>query len=675
MPRQDMIRARRGTAAEWALSTDILYSGELAWASDTNEFKLGDGFNTFSALPSVSASDAAVAAFVTGGGPTETALNTTNVQVENVKKHGATGDGVTVDTAAIQAAIDAAAGGGVVYFPPGIYISGALTSTAKLTLRGAGAELVSLTAIPGFTGTLVTPSTTFDIADITFSGRNLDGAYALGNTTGNFGGTSVQRVKFYEWDYAIRFTGSCEFPLRSVWNELYMFGVRSAGILIATGGAEGSGLSNTPASGQSGWTFDNIVITNGGSASYVTSAPSLSVTHDATPTTDTLTWSSAGASEFGWIVMRKPQGSTNVADWRHVAYALRTATGYTATKVAPDLYDYAVVRNSHGVYLRHGKAIDIGVIQAEYVGVGLALTVTRGVTVEAFYSEWRGGSLTTPTPRGDGIIVTQALGTNLETGWLEGNYSGVLNQASIGTRIGELVVTNAQRSVVQHNANGENQSLEVGAVHASSGTPALVTTDESAYSANWVIRESSTASNRLRIGHTTLSEFVAEYRGNRRAAIGGDITSGYLDLGTGALPAASATFEGQVRRVNGLIYICYNDGIGYAWVELVKKTRVSNSAVQFLEGKRSDASAVGSFGYDGSGQPTMTPSSSTKDVLVTTGGVRLGAAGPMWRAGSGSPESVVTAPVGSLYTRTDGGAATSLYVKETGAGNTGWVAK
>ena len=77
MPRQDMIRARRGTAAEWALSTDILYSGELAWASDTNEFKLGDGFNTFSALPSVSASDAAVAAFVTGGGPTETALNST----------------------------------------------------------------------------------------------------------------------------------------------------------------------------------------------------------------------------------------------------------------------------------------------------------------------------------------------------------------------------------------------------------------------------------------------------------------------------------------------------------------------------------------------------------------------------------------------------------------------
>jgi len=44
-------------------------------------------------------------------------------------------------------------------------------------------------------------------------------------------------------------------------------------------------------------------------------------------------------------------------------------------------------------------------------------------------------------------------------------------------------------------------------------------------------------------------------------------------------------------------------------------------------------------------------------------------------AGTGSPEGVRSAPVGSLYLRSDGGAATSLYVKETGTGNTGWVAK
>jgi hypothetical protein len=42
--------------------------------------------------------------------------------------------------------------------------------------------------------------------------------------------------------------------------------------------------------------------------------------------------------------------------------------------------------------------------------------------------------------------------------------------------------------------------------------------------------------------------------------------------------------------------------------------------------------------------------------------------------GTGTPEGAVTAPVGSLYFRTDGGAGTTLYIKESGAGNTGWVA-
>lgn len=43
--------------------------------------------------------------------------------------------------------------------------------------------------------------------------------------------------------------------------------------------------------------------------------------------------------------------------------------------------------------------------------------------------------------------------------------------------------------------------------------------------------------------------------------------------------------------------------------------------------------------------------------------------------GYGTPESVVSAGVGSIYQRLDGGAATTLYVKESGTGATGWTAK
>lgn len=42
---------------------------------------------------------------------------------------------------------------------------------------------------------------------------------------------------------------------------------------------------------------------------------------------------------------------------------------------------------------------------------------------------------------------------------------------------------------------------------------------------------------------------------------------------------------------------------------------------------------------------------------------------------TGSPEGVVTANVGAIYSRTDGGSGTTLYVKESGSGNTGWIAK
>ena len=46
------------------------------------------------------------------------------------------------------------------------------------------------------------------------------------------------------------------------------------------------------------------------------------------------------------------------------------------------------------------------------------------------------------------------------------------------------------------------------------------------------------------------------------------------------------------------------------------------------------------------------------------------------RTGAGSPNTVVTGNIGDLYLNTSGGAGTTLYVKESGAGtNTGWVGK
>lgn len=43
--------------------------------------------------------------------------------------------------------------------------------------------------------------------------------------------------------------------------------------------------------------------------------------------------------------------------------------------------------------------------------------------------------------------------------------------------------------------------------------------------------------------------------------------------------------------------------------------------------------------------------------------------------GTGNPEGNITASTGSIFLRTDGGTSSTLYVKESGVGNTGWIAK
>lgn len=96
---------------------------------------------------------------------------------------------------------------------------------------------------------------------------------------------------------------------------------------------------------------------------------------------------------------------------------------------------------------------------------------------------------------------------------------------------------------------------------------------------------------------------------------------------------------------------------------------------------RYDTSNYVSVTVNSSGVVTIAPSGG--DVSITgalTVSTQITTPKVVWTgnvqdlAGTGSPESAVTAAIGSTYRRTDGGASTTLYVKESGTGNTGWTA-
>lgn len=80
--------------------------------------------------------------------------------------------------------------------------------------------------------------------------------------------------------------------------------------------------------------------------------------------------------------------------------------------------------------------------------------------------------------------------------------------------------------------------------------------------------------------------------------------------------------------------------------------------------------ATGAAGSDADATAEEARALAAEAALTTSIGLKLTGA-----KGTGTPEAAVTAGVGSIFLRTNGGAGTTLYIKESGAGNTGWVAK
>lgn len=127
----------------------------------------------------------------------------------NVKLFGAKGDGVTDDTVAIQAAINELPqnNGGVVFFPPGIYVissSLVLTNINFVTFRGSGVGCTQLNRASGFAGaTFNTLLNTVRVYDLTLPDFSVNSI----NTPPAVPATTVALVNPFPFRVAIHITG------------------------------------------------------------------------------------------------------------------------------------------------------------------------------------------------------------------------------------------------------------------------------------------------------------------------------------------------------------------------------------------------------------------------------------------------------------------------------------
>src|SRR5208282_2622155 len=129
--------------------------------------------------------------------------------VFNVHDFGAAGTGQVLDTKALQSAIDAAGqSGGVVYFPPGTYLSGTLTLKSHVSLHlEVGAVLLgskNLADYPPVQPALRSYTDIYTHQSLIY-GENLEDVSLLGRGTVNGQGGSFKRAHHYgDRPYLIR---------------------------------------------------------------------------------------------------------------------------------------------------------------------------------------------------------------------------------------------------------------------------------------------------------------------------------------------------------------------------------------------------------------------------------------------------------------------------------------
>lgn len=615
----------------------------------------------------------------------------------NVKTYGAVGDGVADDTTAVQTAITAAAGVGAVYGPTGIYkITSQLTIPDNTTIFGDGWSSIlrfSWTTTAGGSTFLVntnagntTGNSNIHLRDLSIEGTHTGVPFGQ-PTPGPASGLLMRRVDNFSC------TGVRFYRVPGI--SLAYQGVRRG--IIANNLVHECGRDGITGGPYVEWPLEDIVVSS--NVVKVVGDDGIAVHAYA----DTSTPNTQGRPHRITITGNTVYGqSSYVGTTATVSMtsgsAVVTGTGFTAADVGKTMAvpgagasgatltaKIITFTSSTSVTLQTAASTTVGSASASYsngAGRGIYLhgiedSTCTGNVVDSTFSH--GISLAADTTSGNGpggvggwrnvnVSVTDnvvrrggTMGDATQPQWgmrVTGNDyctvagNSVADSASIGIYCTDLLGCHIDRNTVTGSGTViTSYGIDLDGVQSTNNIIACTA------NGNTCMLNKGGGIRAFYVTHTEVSNNMCVNNGT--AGAGSDLNGSGILLRTDASVIANGNRCSDTRGAGSKTQTFgIHIGVG-GDMTLVGNDCVSNNGA----------------GIDYTTQPTFLIKRGNKESGTTRNNYDQDYSGVRRTSGSGSPESVVTAPVGSVFHRTDGGAATCIYIKESGSSSTGWVAK
>jgi len=641
------------------------------------------------------------------GSTTARTLDNRFADVINVKDFGAVGNGVTDDTAAIQSALNAATDGGTVYAPAGkYYCSSSITIPRHVTFKGCtqsiGSERYALFNIPAYNNSIYLSNTATiilsngsTVCDFLIVNKNLVAAYPFANQTvaknavNAYAGTAISgSAKEDTYLHNLRILGFAQAIYGTLCDRTK---IEWVDIDCTNGIWVDSNYDNSRIYNVHCWgfvTYGIFVFTNNlhyrsGSAFKLTNHFDGGIISD--------------SFSYGYNIGFDIQAfAVNLSRcWVEGGGSSYTVgqIGYKISDIAMqvNLWECGVDTNDSGIQINTTSNSQVSIqncqIFANYKGIELINGFAVSIDSCNFYYPQNSNQGGTPVayPNGFALIHVNQYG----------GYVSISNNYFFGstTICPAIYLTNYDQFITI--TGNKITFCTIGIyVDSASSAQAVITGNNFAGSTLGYSYASSTFINKL-TQHSNLS-VAGDTLGNVVSNLGAQPASvdnafggangarhyNNYSKGTSAVPTAVASGD-----VLGSYRFAGHDGTSLIQSSVIRAQVAGTVSPNFVPtelifstmsttetgdrividpsgniwpiGNSLYSSGVSAYGWNG--------------VYVSSGSI----AGQTvsWTSGTGSPNGVVSANTGSMYTNASGGASTTLYVKTSGSGNTGWTAK